>query len=167
MKMSKYLKSNKGITLITLSLTIVIMLILTFTVSVNVNTYTQRKQRTNLETDIIKLKEEILHYYSENKTLPIINKYTNIQMIEKNVNDNENYYIIDLSKINNLNLNYGKDYEKIENKEENISDLLDIYIINEQSHTIYYPKGVKYNNETLYTTMNLGQIEIEDIPILQ
>lgn len=157
--MQKYLKSNKGITLITLSLTIVIMLILTFTLNVNVNTYTKRKQKTNLETDIIKLKEEISHYYSENKSLPIINKYTNVEMLEKNINDNENYYIIDLSKISELDLNYGKDYSIIENKEEIINDLLDIYIINEQSHTIYYPKGIEYDGKIFYTTMSLSRSE--------
>ena len=163
--MQKHVKSNKGITLITLTITIVVMLILSFSITINIKPYIQRKNKTNLETDILKLKEEILYYYSKNKTLPIINKYTNIDKLEKNINDNENYYIIDLSKIKEQNLNYGKDYYKIENKEEIINNLQDIYIINEQSHTIYYPKGVEYNNQIYYTTMSLGQVKIQDIPI--
>lgn len=164
-KMRKYLKSNKGITLITLTTTIVVMLIISVSITININPYIQRKNKTNLETDILKLKEEISYYYSKNKTLPIINKYTNINMLEKNINDNENYYVIDLSKIGEEELNYGKDYYKINNKEELISNLLDIYIMNEQSHTIYYPKGIEYNSQIYYTTMSLGQVKIEDIPI--
>lgn len=167
MKMSQYLKSNKGITLITLVITLVIMIILSFTVSVNVSSYIERNNKAKLETDIIKLKEEISYYYSKNKTLPIINKYINIQKIQKNINDNENYYVIDLENIKELNLNYGKDYNKIKGTEGDIADLLDVYIINEQSHTIYYPKGIEYNNEIYYTTMSLGQIKIEEIPITE
>lgn len=163
--MQKCLKSNKGITLITLTTTIVVMLIISVSITININPYIQKKNKTNLETDILKLKEEISYYYSKNKTLPIINKYTNILQLEKNINDNENYYVIDLSKINNTNLNYGKDYYKINSKDENANSFLDIYIINEQSHTIYYPKGVEYNNQMYYTTMNLEQVKIEDIRI--
>ena len=155
------MKSNKGITLLTLTITIVILMILTFTVSANVSTYVERNNRTNLETDIIKLKEEISYYYSTNKKLPISKKYTNTDMLIKNIN----YYIIDLIELKELGLNYGKDYQKIENKNENINNLLDIYIINEKTHTIYYPKGIQYNNEIIYTTLSLGKIQIEDIPI--
>ena len=157
--------SNKGITLLTLTITIVIMLILSFTISFNVSTYVERRQKTNLETDIIKLQEEIANYYSKNKTLPIANKYTNTQMLEKSINDNENYYVIDLSKISNLDLNYGKDYDKIIDYSIEISDLLDIYIINERAHTIYYPKGIKYSGKMYYTTVDTNNILIEDIPL--
>lgn len=157
--------SNKGITLLTLSITIVIMLILTFTVSVNVTTYVERKQMANLETDITKLKEEIDYYYNKNNELPIINKYTTTNMLEKSTNDNENYFVIDLSKMRELNLNYGKDYEKIIDYTIEISDLADIYIINEQSHTIYYPKGIEHSGKTYYTTINTEDTLIEDIPL--
>lgn len=151
MKEIKHLNSNKGITLLVLSITIVVMLILSFTISVNVNTYAQRKKKTNLTTDLKKLQEKVEIYYSKNKEIPIANKYINTQMLEKNVNDNENYYVIEISKLGNLELNYGKDYEEISDKTIEISDLLDIYIINEQSHTIYYPKGVKYDGKMYYT----------------
>ena len=58
-----------------------------------------------------------------------------------NPNDNENYYEIDLTKLNNLKLFYG----------DKILGIDDIYIINEQSHTIYYYKGCKYDNKIIYT----------------
>lgn len=163
--MQTYLKRNKGITLITLTTTIVVMLIISISITINIKPYIQRKNKTNLETDILKLKETISYYYSKNKSLPIINKYININNLEKNINDNENYYVIDLSEIEEQDLNYGKDYYKINNKDEKISELLDIYIINEQSHTIYYPKGIEYDSQIYYTTMSLGEIKIQDIPI--
>jgi len=163
--MRKICDSNKGITLLTLTITIVIMLILSFTVSANVSTYVERKQKTNLETDIAKLQEEINHYYNQNKTLPIANKYTNTEMLQKNANDNDNYYVIDLSKIENLDLNYGKDYEKITDFSVEINNLLDIYIINEQSHTIYYPKGIQYSGKTYHTTDTKGGTKIEDMSL--
>ena len=61
-KMQKCLKSNKGITLITLVTTIVVMLIISVSITININPYIQRKNKTNLETDILKLKEEISYY---------------------------------------------------------------------------------------------------------
>ena len=156
------LKSNKGVTLSTLSITILIMLILSFTISVNTSTYIERNKRSNLDNDITKLQEEVSHYYVENKILPIINKYTNIDMLEKNVNDNENYYVIDLAEFENLELSYGQDYYEITDYTLEISDLEDVYIINEQSHEIYYPKGIKYNGVRYYTTNTKIGTQIED-----
>lgn len=161
----KKLTSNKGVTLLTLTITIVIMLILSFTISINVSTYVERKQKTNLETDITNLQEEISHYYIENKSIPIANKYINTAMLMKDANDNENYYVIDLSKLEDLDLNYGKDYDTITDFTIEIDDLVDIYIINEQSHTIYYPKGIKYDGKTYYSFDTINTSKIEDISL--
>ena len=154
------LKSNKGITLITLTVTIVVMMILSFTVTVNVSSYFERKRKTNFETDITRLREKIDNYYNKNNSLPIINKYTNTDMLNKNVNDNENYYVIDLNAIEDLSLNYGSDFTQITDTSVEINDLLDIYIINEQSHVIYYPQGIKYFGNMLYTSEGSGNIQI-------
>lgn len=159
------LKSNKGITLITLSITIIIMMILSFTVSVNTSMYIERKKKTNFETDIIKLQEEVSHYYVENKELPIANKYTNVDMLEKDINDNENYYVIDLAEFEDLGLNYGQDYYKIIDYTLEINDLEDIYIINQQSHAIYYPKGIMYGGVINYTVDSESGTKIEDISL--
>lgn len=149
--MQKYLKSNNGITLITLAITIVVMLILSFTISINANGYIERTKKTNLDIDLQRLQEKIEIYYSKNKELPILNKYTNVEMLEKKENDNENYYVIDLDKLEEIELNYGKEFEQAKQIEGEISDLLDIYIINEESHVIYYPKGVKFDKKIYYT----------------
>lgn len=149
--MQKNLKSNNGITLITLVITIVVMLILSFTISINANNYIERTKKANLDTDLQRLQEKIEIYYSKNKEIPVLNKYTNVAMLEKKENDNENYYVIDLDKLEGIELNYGKDFEKAKQLEGEIADLLDIYIINEESHVIYYPKGVKFDNKMYYT----------------
>ena len=155
------MKEEKGITLLTLTITIVILLILTFTIGINAPDLLHMRRKSNFENDMNSLKEEIDQYYARYDGLPIINKYTNISMLSdiKNVNDNENYYVIDLSKIS-VNLNYGKDYETVKAKDisEEISDVLDLYIINEESHTIYYPKGIEYNDKINYTLDTYTQI---------
>ena len=159
------MKKEKGITLITLTITIVVLIILTFTITVNVDQYDDQNKKSKFETDMQNLKEEIDQYYAREKSLPIINKFTNTTMLEsiKNVNDNENYYVIDLSQLN-TKLNYGSDYNSISEKveTEEITDLLDVYIINEQSHTIYYPKGIEYDDGIHYTisaTYNMIKVE--------
>lgn len=158
------IKNEKGITLLVLTITIVIMLILIFTLTINVNDYVERKNKTNFDTDIEKIKEKIEIYYSRNKTIPITNKYTNVEMLNKNVNDNDNYYVIDLNKLELSGLNYGSDYYSIEDKTAEVSNLLDIYIINEQSNAIYYPKGIEYEGKTYYSLENHA-IKIQDIKL--
>lgn len=147
------MKNQRGITLITLSITIVIMIILTFTITVNIEPYQNQKRKTNFETDMQSLREEIEQYYVRVKDLPVINQFANTSMLEeiRNINDNENYYVIDIKQLD-VKLNYGADYNKIVKKDitEKITDLLDVYIINEQSHTIYYPKGIQYNGKVYY-----------------
>ena len=147
------MKNQKGITLISLTVTIAVLIILTFTVVVNVEQYGNQKIKTNFNIDIKSLNEEIRQYYAREKSLPVINKFTNTSMIEniKNVNDNDNYYVIDISKLD-VDLKYGKDYDVIKEKsiDEEITDLLDVYIINEQSHTIYYPKGIEFDGKVQY-----------------
>lgn len=152
------MKNNKGITLITLVITIVVLVILTFSISVNIQQYGDIKIKNNFEHDITILEEEINQYYARNKELPILNKYTNTDTFKqyKNVNDNTNYYIIDVRKLE-VSLNYGKDFESVTSKlkSEEVSDIIDVYIINEQSHTIYNPKGIEYEGSRYYTKANL------------
>lgn len=158
------IKNEKGITLVVLVIIIVIMLILTFTLTTDVSKYVERKRKTDFDTDIGKIKEKIEIYYSRNKSIPIANKYTNIGMLNKNANDNDNYYVIDLNELELSGLNYGIDYYSIEDKTDEISSLLDIYIINEQSNSIYYPKGIEYEGKTYYSLEN-SSIKIQDIEL--
>lgn len=171
------LNKNKGITLISLIITIIILLILVTTTSVNIGNYKDKKEKVDFQNDMQRLEEGITQYYAREKKLPIRNKYTNTAMLEdiKNKNDNENYYIIDIDKIVK-ELNFGKAYNDIKDiipVETNIPkdsnkkiNFLDIYIINEKSHSIYYPKGVKYGDKIRYTIYEYtNEPKIEDVQI--
>lgn len=93
----------------------------------------------NVYKDIDILEERVSIYYLNNGTIPIKNNRIEFNY-SINPNDNNNFYELDLDKLENLAINYGK-------KEYGDDD---IYIINEQSHTIYYFKGTNYNNEKLH-----------------
>lgn len=107
------LKTDKGITLITLILAIIIMFIISSILIYNAQTGATSRALNNMFNDIKTLKDRIDIYYSKYGALPILNtKYTNVNNIKGiNINDNDNYYVIDLESLENLTLTYGKDYE--------------------------------------------------------
>lgn len=93
----------------------------------------------NVYKDIDIIEERVTIYYLNNGSIPI--KDNSIRFnYSVNPNDNDKFYEIDLEKLENLSINYGK--------REYGDD--DIYIINEQSHTVYYLKGINYNKEKFY-----------------
>lgn len=57
-------------------------------------------------------------------------------------------------------MSYGKDYSKY--KQSANAELTDIYVINEQSHNIYYIKGVQVDEITYYTIP--GEYTKVDVP---
>lgn len=107
------LRTNKGITLITLILATVIMLIISSILIYNAQTGVKTRALNNMYNDVKILKDRIDIYYSKYGALPILStKYTNINNIKGiNVNDNDNYFVIDLESLENLTLTYGKDYK--------------------------------------------------------
>lgn len=106
----------------------------------------------NMKKDIQILNDKIAIYYLNNGSLPIKDK-VEFKDNSINPNDNENYYEIDLNKIENLYINLG--HSEKENE--------DIYIINEQSHTIYYYAGIKYKNKIYYVPKaNYTKIVLEN-----
>ena len=153
----KLQKKEDGVTLIALIITIAIMIILAVTVTINAGQLKEVSAESNLKKDIAALDEEVSQYFIRTKKIPVINEYKNTSMLSgvKNVNDNDKYYIIDIDQLD-VKLNYGKDYDYAKITDKNLSfpadtSLTDIYIINEQSHTIYYPKGIEYNGSTHYS----------------
>ena len=140
----KKLKKENGITMIALAVTLAVMLVLIGTYSFNMDKFIEQRAKTKFDTDIKQLKEYIDYYYSKNKQIPIANRYINNDALnaietagQKSDNDDSNYYIIDLNLIEDIDLHYGKELYDIEDEEEDISNLTDVYIINEQSHMIY------------------------------
>lgn len=136
--MKKNLRNDKGITLVMLMLVIIILAILAGVAINNIDTGVDIRNYNYMRADIELLESKINVYYNNNFTLPkkgevIKNPDLSGQASSR---DNENYYQIDISLLNNVTLNYGGG--TLENK--------DIYIINEQSHEIYYLKGAIYEN---------------------
>lgn len=106
------MKNQKGITLISLTVTIIVLLILITTFSYNINSYVEKKKEAYITVDLQKITEKVEHYYAQNKKLPILNRYTNLENLQDIIsdNDNEKYYIVDLEKIGGadaLDLTYG------------------------------------------------------------
>lgn len=146
------MKNQKGITLVSLIITIIIILIIA---SATVYTSTNRFKINNISkmyNDIELLNDKIATYYLKFGGLPIIKntentpiRYTFSELnFDKNINDDDNYYIIDLEAIGNITLNYGKEGFK----NPNTSD--DVYIINDKIHSVYYVRGIEYTDGNLY-----------------
>ena len=121
--------------------------------------YIEISEESNIKKDLQRVSEKVEHYYAENKELPILNRYDNIQRFIDSitVNDNSNYYVIDLEKIGGvigLNLTYGiSGYNQIRNMDisQKITDITDVFIVNEKSHIVYYPEGIKtHSNSIIY-----------------
>lgn len=156
--MRNRIKQEKGITLVTLVITIIILLIITSTLIYNADDTMQLQKRTNLYNDIELLREKVSEYYNEYGEIPAEIKYTNIgnltEVLSKN-NDTGDFYVIDLETMSGISLNYGKDYENIKKDINNANSYTDVYIINENSHNIFFVQGidVKINNvyKTFYT----------------
>ncbi len=127
-----------------LIIVIIIFIVLIDSISHGVNL----SKLNSMIQDIEVLDDNIALYYLNYGYIPVKDKIEFEHSV--NPNDNEFYYEIDLSKLENIYLNYGK------RKSDN-----DFYIINEASHTIYYFKGIEYQNKTHYTKeVNYTLVEI-------
>ena len=168
--MNNKLKNSKGVTLVTLIVTIIVLLIVSNVTIYSVKNNLGIEKLKNMQNDIENLSDKISAYYNQYGTLPIIDgEYTNTKeiknagLINKNV-DKGNFYIIDLSALENLTLTYGKDFKNIKNTSDK-NTLKDIYIINETSHNIFYVKGIKSDGEMYYTNYTADQVDKEAVDI--
>ncbi len=147
------LKEEKGITLIALVITIIVLVIIT---TVGVHTSLERLKGNNVNklfNDIEFLEDKTLEYYVANGELPILTNidYPNISAAGENA---INLKIIDLSKLGNLSLNFGQDFEKLKNETKIENTDYNVYVINEQTQQIFYSKGITANKITYYTKDN-------------
>lgn len=144
--MKKFLKSQRGVTLIILVITIIIIAILTGAAIRKMDTGKDIRNYNYMCADIELLKNKVLAYYNENGSAPTKGTAFNAKTIlgeQASNKDNDNYYQIDINSLVNVTLNYGGG--TIENG--------DIYIMNEQSHEVYYLKGAKYENALYHKHM--------------
>lgn len=146
------MKQEKGITLVVLIITVILMVIISSTViTISLDRLDINKLK-KMKSDLELLGDKVANYYLKYEELPILRNSENEKIVypnaslnfAKNSADNSNYYILDLSAIDGISLNYGK--EGFENP--NQSD--DVYIINELTHTIYYVKGIELDGETYH-----------------
>lgn len=133
------LKNEKGITMIAIVITIIILLIIISTVSFSSKNGIDMKKLNNMYADILILEEKISVYYLKNGTIPIKGETINLAEIPDeieadNPNNGTEFYDIDLDKLENISLNNN-----------NSSLEIDKYIINYDSHAVYYLKGVTVN----------------------
>lgn len=113
----KKLKSNNGITLATLVLTITLILIISGMMGYFTISGLDIQKVNDLYSDIDQIQNKIDEYYIKNNELPLLGENINFNISQNNPNDDSNkYYVIDLSKLGNLRLNYGKDFDSVKNK---------------------------------------------------
>ena len=132
------IKENKGITLVSLVVTIVIILILCITVIYNYSMSNDVSVYNKMVADIKLLEDKIVIYYNKYADTPKTNRSIEISGTE--------YYEIDLSKLENITLNYGQDYKK----DDDLNDSSDVYLINPTNLDIYYLSGIEINGETYH-----------------
>lgn len=130
------IRSNKGITIVALIVTIAVLMIISSVIIIEMNTGNDFKKYQYMKADIDIIKDSVLIYYKKYAILPT--KGTSLSGVNLNgqasSEDNSIYYEIDLTKLDDMTLNYGKG---------NTTDK-DIYIINPRSQEIYYLKGIEY-----------------------
>jgi len=157
--MKVFLKENKGVNLISLTIAVTVILILTGIIIVNSTSSLKSNKLRNMQADIDNLRDKVSNYYSRYGEIPADRsiEYTNTSHINSisNAVDTGAFYVIDLAAMENVTLNYGKDYEKIRSgeatTEEEINKLTDLYIINADSHNIFYVAGIELDGEIFYT----------------
>ena len=153
--MKNRLKKEKGITLTVLVITIIVVLILTGTSIYNAQGSIRIQKLTKLVNDIELLREKVSEYYNEYGEIPAKIEYTNINSLSNILsqkNDIGKFYVIDLEAMNGISLNYGKDYENIKNNPNNADKYTDVYIINKNSHNIFFVHGITIERDGTTTT---------------
>ena len=159
------IKQEKGITMVALVITILILVILTNMLIYNAQDNIYIRSLTNLYNDISMLREKVSAYYNEYGKIPAEIKYTNEEQLQNlssvlsSQNDTGTFYVIDLEAMQGITLNYGKDYEKVKNGKENANNYTDLYIINENSHNIFYVQGIAIKENDIIKTYYTDYIE--------
>lgn len=151
--MYKNIKKNEGLTLVTVIVSVLIMVIISTMLVLRASDSIEADRLNRMNNEIKNLQDNILVYYAKNGQIPEKGLYTgtnNDFKNYKNINDNENYYIIDVNKLDNVILKNGKGNWS----EDSSTD--DVYVVNEATLKVYYVKGVKVSGK-MYYTLNQGE----------
>lgn len=172
--MKNIIKGERGVTLISLAATVIIVGIITTMLLYSIKDTDQVGKLTNLYTDIDNLKDKASTYYATYGKLPALPS-TRIDVDNKvkadftedsnnpiGFNDEGKFLVIDLNALENLTLNYGEDFKKIEaGTPINQDNDKDLYVINEQSHNVFYWKGVVADGKKYYTNQDKDTEKID------
>ena len=162
------IKSDKGITLLAISVLIIVMIIVTAAIIYRTMNMYKIKALNDMNNDIRILEDNIGLYYSRYNTIPILEgnvlnkiediygKYEGNIRTERNLGDNDKYFVIDLNELDNISLSNGKEFAAFKNGNTEVSD---IYVINELTLTVYYIKGVVLDDD-FYCTLERNATEI-------
>ena len=128
------MRNNKGVTLIALTVTVIVLLAISGMLIYNTNNQVKLNKLDNLYIDIGEITSKVDNYYLTYGELPILCDYmdkTNLMnLLNKNIddiggtasdsnkinpNDGNEYYVIDLGKLDGISLNYGynDEYNKV------------------------------------------------------
>ena len=156
--MSLNFKNQKGISLVSLVVVVIMLLILSAMLIYNAQDTVYISGLTNLYTDIDLLREKVSEYYEEYGELPAEIEYTNtsdLNVVLTAEEQSSTFYVIDLESMQGITLNYGEDYDNIKANVANADTYTDVYIVNDQSHNVFYVKGVTVTTDdgtqTYYT----------------
>ena len=167
-------KLNKGITLVSLVITIAVLLIVASTsIAISYDRF-EINNYNKMKNDIELLSDKVENYYLKYTGLPILRNETGTTIeypssnltFNKNENDNNTYFVLDLNAMESISLNYGKvGFESIkQSKTVDVEKDLDVYIINEKSHQSYYVKGIKMDDIYYHTVSNDADTIDDTIP---
>lgn len=166
------IKNNKGISLITMGMTVLILVIILTTLAYTAISNFKVRKLNDLYTDLKTLSDEVAVYYLENKQLPVSSEY---KVIEEGDTLGEDINFVTKGGVfsGQESLINPNDYDPSSEKGRAVYYELDIdvfdnitlantgkYIINEQSHTVYYVNGVSVNG-TVYHSLQLKYSDIE------
>ena len=146
----KKIKNNKGIALVSLTIAIIILIVLTSMLIYNAKNGIKMRTLKMMQNDIDLLSDEINSYYVKYGDIPAEIEYLGPINFEKQPNDDDKYYVIDLSAFEDITLNYGLDYNNISSSADT-QNYDDVYIINKQSMHVYYARGIEMDGIMYYT----------------
>ena len=170
--MKNIINQDRGITMVALVVTIMILIILTSMLVYNVQDSVYIKALTNLYNDIELLKEKVTQYYEKYGQIPVgipeKLKYTNVdKLLDSGILSEKegDFYIIDIEAMKGITLNYGKDYDKVKKDFQNVNNYTDIYIISENSHNIFYVRGINIKENSTTKIYYTNYTEPDEITV--
>ncbi len=161
-------KNNRGVSLISLVITVIVLIILSNIVIYEARDNLKLGKLTEMQSDIDDLRDKVSSFYAQNGKIPATIPYTNLDKIKSagiisNMVDTGDFLVIDLSVLENLTLNKGKDFEKVKESPESANFYTDLYIINEASHNIFYVAGVTIDDKIFYTDYTSENIDTASV----